>query len=100
MTSIKEAMELAGYVESLDTNVKANQLVKVIDESGNDFYFKKKPEPTFPKVFEEDSYKFIVENKQLRITSKFSNYEFGLSGNHSLPLLIEAVKYWEKHKDE
>lgn len=103
MTSIKEAMESAGYIEI--TEKEAHNLIDlkyivITYEDNTKHNFKKKPEPKFPKVFENSEYKIIAIQNGITIEHNYSSRTFDFFKDESLPLLIEAIKYWEANEDD
>lgn len=104
---IKQIMEENGFVEITENEYKycREECIrvsnKVSDKITSGFlYFKRKPEPKFPKVFEDDHYKIIVKKNMIEINSKHGTFhQFDFSESISLPILTEAVKYWEENKN-
>lgn len=105
MTSIKEAMESAGYEEiSKEDATNARKLnipfIYMNDDKLNQRYFAKKPEPKFPKIFRNRDYNITISDDFINIIKFNENVNIDFHISQSLPLLIEAVKYWETNKDD
>ena len=62
------------------------------------FYIKK--ENKFPKVLENEDYKFEIGHASICILDKKETTRMPFDCDMSLPLLIQAVKYYKENKDE
>lgn len=96
--SIKEAMESAGYEEC---GYHSNWTLEINEDGECRRFFKKKPEPKVHKIFRDNCYEITVNKYGLTIFNTVEKEDkFGFHEESSLPLLIEAVKYWEANKDD
>lgn len=91
-----EGYELLGLKEPVVYSKAKKEMRIYFPDIGDVIYFKKIPEPKFPKIFEDAYYEINVENNLININDR-NKRRFDFSSYTSLPLLIEAVEYLKEH---